>query len=91
MTPNLTGSGVAGTMRAYLLKALPTWGWRVSVDEMALTDIANADAVFLSNATGGIMPVKRIQGINKDFIDKDFDVTTVNTIRQQAEHPCSEL
>ncbi|MBS9777217.1 MAG: aminodeoxychorismate lyase [Gammaproteobacteria bacterium] len=82
-TPTLSKSGVAGTMRAYLLESIPTWGYDLDIREVTLDDVTSADSVFLTNATSGIMPVLHIDGI-----DKKFDVALVNTIRQKVEHPC---
>lgn len=84
-TPDLSGSGVAGTMRAYLLKALPEWGYNVGVKALSLADLAAADEVFLSNATAGIMPVAHI-----DNVGAVFSQNLSQTIRQQVNHPCSK-
>lgn len=81
-TPSLDTAGVAGTMRAFLLEHLPNNGYSVAVSSLSLSDIAQAEAVFVSNATHGVQPVRCIQGI-----DKKFDITAVNAIRQLTEHP----
>ncbi|PIE39914.1 MAG: hypothetical protein CSA51_03550 [Gammaproteobacteria bacterium] len=83
-TPALKTAGVAGTMRAYLLDSLPNQGYTVNIQALTLTDIASADAVFLTNASGGVMPVKSIQGIAKSF-----ELAPAQTIRHLTEHPCS--
>lgn len=83
-TPDLRGSGVAGTMRAYLLDYLPTLGYNVVTTRVSLDDVATADEVFLSNATAGVMAVRRVQSIAKTF-----DIAETEQIRKQTEHPCS--
>lgn len=86
LTPSLAHAGVAGTMRAYLLDVLPNWGYETAVTTLTLADVAAADAVFMTNATGGVMPVKSIQGI-----EKTYEISAANSIRRQMEHPCSAL
>lgn len=84
LTPDLSGSGVAGTMRAYLLRHLPRLGYAVKIQKLSIKDMRVADEVFLTNATTGIMPIKYIQTINKTFT-----TTATDSIRQRVEHPCS--
>lgn len=81
-TPILKAAGVAGTLRAYLLDCLPNQGYSVNTLALTLADMASADAVFLTNATGGVMPVKSIQGI-----DKDYDMDAVAKIQRLVDHP----
>ncbi|MGY0398713.1 MAG: aminodeoxychorismate lyase [Ostreibacterium sp.] len=85
LTPSLKGSGVAGTMRAYLVDKLPQLGYPVKIQQVKLSELADATSVFLTNAINGLMPIAHIQGISSVF-----DITVVNSIRQQVEHPCSE-
>ncbi|PID65718.1 MAG: aminodeoxychorismate lyase [Gammaproteobacteria bacterium] len=84
-TPILDGSGVCGTMRAYLRDTLPSLGYMIKEKALLLDDIGTADEIFLTNATAGIMPVSRIAGINKTF-----QQTITNSIRYQVGHPCSQ-
>lgn len=84
-TPDLCGSGVAGTMRAYLLDKLPTWGFSVTIKRLTVTDLQVADEVFLTNATNGIMPIAAIQGISKNFTN-----TVTHRLCQTVGHPCCE-
>lgn len=81
-TPPVDTAGVAGTMRAHLLETLPTQGCDVSISTLTLDDVAQSEAVFLTNATNGMMPVKTVQGINKNF-----DTDAVERIRQLTNHP----
>ncbi len=84
LTPDLTGSGVAGTMRAYLLDSLPNAGYDVKVCTLTAIDILDADELFLTNATNGITPVGKIPALKKNF-----RMTVGKTIRKQLDHPCS--
>lgn len=81
-TPPIDTAGVAGTMRAHLLEVLPTESYNVSMSTLTVEDIAQSEAVFLTNATNGIMPVKTVQGINKTFT-----TIAVERIRQLTNHP----
>ncbi len=83
ITPPLTYSGVAGTMRAYLLDTLPRKGYSLQQAAITVGDVADADAVLLTNATFGITPVAAIQGISKNY-----NITQANSIRLQVDHPC---
>lgn len=84
MTPQLDGAGVSGTMRAYLLEKLPQLGYDVQMTKLNISALETADAVFLSNATNGIVPVKAIDAINRSY-----NISLVDDIRQQVDHPCS--
>lgn len=55
-TPPVTRCGVAGTARAEWLARHPD----TIVADMSLTDLYAADAVFLTNAVRGIMPVRQL-------------------------------
>lgn len=85
LTPDLSGSGVAGTMRAYLLGFLPTLGYSVGIKTLNLTHVEQADEVFLSNATSGVLPIRTVNGIKRIF-----KTTIADNIRCQMEHPCSK-
>ena len=85
-TPILNNSGVAGTMRAYLLVALPTWGYDVEEGVFDMEDLVLADGAFLTNATAGVMSIANVNGINKTF-----DLAIANKIRKLVDHPCCEF
>ncbi|MDN5869463.1 MAG: aminodeoxychorismate lyase [Nitrococcus sp.] len=57
LTPELTGSGVAGVMREIILEAAARQGIPCRVTALALPDVAQADEVFVCNSVIGIWPV----------------------------------
>ena len=72
LTPPLPDGPVAGVMRRYLLKNLPSQGWEVKENSLQVNDLLNADELFLTNALFGIRWVasfrqklygKRISGL----------------------------
>jgi len=55
ITPPVDRCGVAGTMRAWCLQALPA-----VEDELSKPEVEAAEALFLCNAVRGILPVHRL-------------------------------
>jgi len=55
MTPDLSQSGVSGVMRALILQIQS-----VEVKQLTLSEVLNADEVFVCNSVFGIYPVTRI-------------------------------
>lgn len=84
ITPALDKAGVAGTMRAYLLEALPSKGYSMTEKPLSMADVADADAAFWSNATNGIMPIRYVQGM-----EKQYDISMAQAVQRLMEHPCS--
>ncbi len=84
ITPDLSGSGVIGTMRTCLLNQLPSLGYEVKIGTVKTTDIVSADELFLTNATSGVMPVSEIP-----ILEKNFRMTVGKMIRKKLEHPCA--
>ncbi|MBC9251335.1 aminodeoxychorismate lyase [Pseudomonas alcaligenes] len=62
LTAALTRCGVAGVMRAELLQQAEVLGLAVQVRDIALTELLDADEVFLCNSQYGIWPVRELQG-----------------------------
>jgi 4-amino-4-deoxychorismate lyase len=56
-TPLLDRCGVAGVMRRWVLSAAPGLRLRVKEVRMRLTDLADADELFLTNAVAGVVSV----------------------------------
>ncbi|HBV75353.1 MULTISPECIES: aminodeoxychorismate lyase [Vibrio] len=56
-TANLSQSGVAGIMRAYILERASTFGLNIHVGSYTLTEFMNADEVFTTNALHSVVPV----------------------------------
>lgn len=62
-TPDLSEAGVAGVMRRFIIETLaPQAGLKVHIKSLSLTDLINADAVFLCNSLYGIWPVQKTLG-----------------------------
>ncbi|HMX03310.1 MAG TPA: aminotransferase class IV [Chitinophagales bacterium] len=59
-TPALNG-GVEGTMQAWLLDHVEELGFSASRKSLTISDVESADAVFLTNAIKGIIPVTRFR------------------------------
>ena len=60
ITPDLSGSGVAGVMRAYLLDWAAEHLIEVSVSTLTLEQVLQADEVFFCNSVLGILPVREL-------------------------------
>ena len=65
-TPRLDQAGVAGVMRAVVLREAEALG--VQIEEAALdrTDVADAQEIFLTNARIGAWPVRSLAGAPRD-------------------------
>ncbi|WP_286293471.1 aminodeoxychorismate lyase [Vibrio apostichopi] len=59
-TPQLTQSGVAGVMRKQVLTALNQAELSVTISDYCLSQLMQADEVFMTNSILGIAPVTRI-------------------------------
>ncbi|HXC60490.1 MAG TPA: aminodeoxychorismate lyase [Steroidobacteraceae bacterium] len=62
MTPRLDRCGVAGVMRAVVLREAAQAGLAVRVDEIALDVLQRCDGLFLTNARIGVLPVRELDG-----------------------------
>jgi 4-amino-4-deoxychorismate lyase len=62
VTPSLERCGVAGVMRAELLERAGEAGVPVAVRDIQLSELLQADEVFLSNSLYGVWPVREFQG-----------------------------
>ncbi|MCF7503484.1 aminodeoxychorismate lyase [Vibrio sp. L3-7] len=69
-TPQLTQSGVAGVMRKQVLTALNQTELSVTISDYCLSQLMQADEVFMTNSIVGVAPVTRIS-------DTQFDIGTV--------------
>ncbi|MFA0076726.1 aminodeoxychorismate lyase [Vibrio artabrorum] len=59
-TPQLTQSGVAGVMRKQVLTALNQAELSVTIGDYSLSQLMQADEVFITNSILGVAPVTRI-------------------------------
>lgn len=64
LTADLSRCGVAGVMRAALLEAAASAGIAVSVTDLSMTDLEQADEVFVCNSVYGIWPVRSFASLN---------------------------
>jgi 4-amino-4-deoxychorismate lyase len=64
LTADLSRCGVAGVMRAELLDQAATLGIAVEVRDLHLSDLEQADEVFLCNSVYGIWPVRGFERLN---------------------------
>ncbi len=60
ITPDLSGSGVAGVMRAYLLDWMAEHSMDVDVSAVTLEQVLHADELFFCNSVLGILPVRAL-------------------------------
>ncbi|MDD1795699.1 aminodeoxychorismate lyase [Enterovibrio makurazakiensis] len=60
-TPDLSLSGVEGTMRAEVIHAAPLEGFDVNIVTVDADTIFSADEVFITNAVMGLVPVRCIE------------------------------
>ena len=56
-TPDLDHAGIAGVMRELVLEAAGSLGIPVEITQITLGDLAQADALFITNAILGLCPV----------------------------------
>jgi 4-amino-4-deoxychorismate lyase len=61
-TPEIRDCGVAGVMRQQVLSAARSLGIVAVVDDFQLSDLRDADEIFLTNALTGIRAVSELQG-----------------------------
>ncbi|MEZ8720439.1 aminodeoxychorismate lyase [Vibrio pomeroyi] len=69
-TPQLTQSGVAGVMRKQVLTALNQAQLSVTISDYCLSQLMQADEVFMTNSILGVAPVTRIS-------ETQFNIGTV--------------
>ncbi len=60
-TPDLSSSGVAGTLRRLVIELANELAIPLKVEVMTLQQLRKADALFLTNAITGILPVKQFE------------------------------
>lgn len=76
-TPELSSSGVAGTVRRLVIELSNELGIPLKVEIITLQQLHGADALFLTNAIMGILPVKQ-------FEERQYDPSLIpeNLIQQ---------
>lgn len=61
-TPAIRDAGVAGAMRACLLEGFAERGYAVNERDLSLSDVVEADEVFLCNSAMPVWPVRAVDG-----------------------------
>ncbi|WP_435247394.1 aminodeoxychorismate lyase [Vibrio sp. nBUS_14] len=79
-TPQLTQSGVAGVMRKQVLTALNQAELSVIISDYCLSQLMQADEIFMTNSILGVAPVTRIS-------DTQFNIGTVTRSLQGQLNP----
>jgi 4-amino-4-deoxychorismate lyase len=62
MTPRLERCGIAGVMRAVVLREAATMGVAVQVKEMPVAMLQHCQGLLLTNARMGVLPVNEVDG-----------------------------
>lgn len=65
ITPDLSGAGVAGIMRALIMELAPALALTPAVRPIALAELGTADEIFLSNSLMGLWPVRAVEGFRR--------------------------
>lgn len=61
LTPRVDRVGVNGVMRQVVLREAPRLGVAAREQDLCLDDVASADAMFITNARIGVVPVQRVR------------------------------
>jgi 4-amino-4-deoxychorismate lyase len=61
LTPRLDGCGIAGTVRAQVLRLAGAGGLEAEETDLTPGDLAAADGMFLTNSLIGVWPVRRME------------------------------
>ncbi len=67
LTPRVDRAGVAGVMRAVVLRDAPDLGLQAAEALLHRADVETADEVFLTNARIGVWPVRRLGAIRYEL------------------------
>jgi 4-amino-4-deoxychorismate lyase len=79
LTPRVDRVGIAGVMRAVVMREAPLLGIGARELDLSLDDVNAADGMFITNARIGVVPVRRVR-------EHLFDMTDIATrLRQRIE------
>lgn len=67
LTPALNNCGIEGVMRGFLMDHAKQQGWSVQQTPLALDDLLQADECLLCNSVIGIWPIRKIDGIGRQW------------------------
>ncbi len=91
-TPEITYSGVNGTIRSELLERAQALGIPLATGRYELQEILNADEVFFTNSIFGILPVSKIsyqQGQNsRHYQQRDVSMQLAKSLNPELQRPC---
>ncbi|MCF6282308.1 MAG: aminodeoxychorismate lyase [Candidatus Polarisedimenticolaceae bacterium] len=73
VTPDLSCCGVAGTVRRLVMEVAQEQAIPLEISAVTLQQVRQADALFLTNAITGILPVKQFEKVR-------YDVTSIPTL-----------
>lgn len=82
MTPDLSGSGIAGIMRGQVLKAAEQLGIVCHIQPLLLQDVLSARSVFMTNSLIGLWPVREFN--QQHYVIAD----SIHTLQQQLKPYC---
>lgn len=80
-TPSLKGCGVNGVVRQALVQALHNENAPLHVGEYSLKSVEEAEAVVVTNALMGVMPVKRIAFNDEHWVDYNIDNAAIRYLQ----------
>ena len=84
-TPDLSEAGVAGVMRRFIIETLALQaGLNVTIKNLSLADLTNADAAFLCNSIYGIWPLTKLQSEKTHNLEQTYSFN-VGTITLQLQ------
>lgn len=82
VTPSLDRAGVAGTVRAAVIREAPSLGYRVVETGVEPADLFAADGAFVTNALIGCWSIRRAAG--RDLGHSPLPAALMSSIRQLA-------
>ncbi|MEY6431025.1 aminodeoxychorismate lyase [Thioalkalicoccus limnaeus] len=85
VTPSLDRAGVAGTVRAAVIREAPALGYVIVERGVELADLFAADGAFLTNALIGCWSIRRVGG--RDLGQAPLLVALASSIRRLAATP----
>jgi len=79
LTPSVDRAGVAGVLRSVVLREAARLGIPARQTDLTLHDVAGADALFITNARIGVVPIQRVR-------EHEFAMSEISTrLRQLIE------
>lgn len=78
-TPLLSEGCIAGTMRQFLVEKLPAIGFEITEKEITITELQEADEIFLTNA---MTPMKWVAGMGNSSFENNLVISIHQKMRQ---------